>query len=694
MRTEPRKKEGMMRQMVSKSLNCYSIGILALVLACKTPPEVAEPLISEVEELVDAAEENIVESSAIESESTEVEAAETEDLSSSVVEEETSLSRYSEDLNNAIALLTSDDTVEEGLKQLQDIATNVLDVPQVFYNIGVAQLKLGEISAAEDSFLSAIAIDPTFSKAWVNRAVIYERRGDFNMAFDLYSQGLEHSGMDADLIAGQVACLRKMKRYEEAIQYAQNALKKNANNISAYNEIGTVYLEQQNYEKALFILQQAMNRNGGAENALIQSNLGKIYYAEDKTSLAKESFQKAIELDPNLIDAALLLSFIHLDNRAWATAEEVLLNAILLEPNNAAVLNSMGIAKRGLGEIDEAEKLYRQALIFEPNNPEPLLNLAILEADYRNKYEEAYALLNDYVNQGGVNKELVDQWRTEFEKSESAYLKEQKRQEFFERRRMAREESERENALEEERQAALEAEAEAETGETGDDGSENSEGVEDDTSEEAGDDSEESVDDSVDGSDDVEEGAAPSPEGENDDTSEENVDDSVDGSDDTEEAITPDPEVEDGTEDMADPEEEVQIDDSDASEGSWGGEVEDVPVEEMSDETAPVDDVPENEDIEEDGFDSEEPVAPTIDEVNPEEVETDENADVSWGGDSVTACDALDGCDDSNMQCSQVATCLPKGQIGTDGIGESCLDTSECAYGLECLEEICMDGGE
>ena len=112
--------------------------------------------------------------------------------------------------------------------------------------------------------------------------------------------------------------------------------------------------------------------------------------------------------------------------------------ALKLDPSNAALLNAHGVAKRGLGEIDEAERLYKESYQLNPSNPEPLLNLAVLEADYRNEYTKAFELLDRYVNEGGQNTDVVDAWRAEFQESEAAYLKEKKQQELrdlFRRRR-------------------------------------------------------------------------------------------------------------------------------------------------------------------------------------------------------------------------------------------------------------------
>ena len=79
-------------------------------------------------------------------------------------------------------------------------------------------------------------------------------------------------------------------------------------------------------------------------------------------------FEKSLELDPTLIETAMYLSFLQIQNRAWSAASETLESALNYEPSNAALLNAHGIAKRGLGEIDEAERLYKESYQLEPSN--------------------------------------------------------------------------------------------------------------------------------------------------------------------------------------------------------------------------------------------------------------------------------------------------------------------------------------
>jgi len=199
--------------------------ILAFIFACKKPPETAEP---------PPDSSTITVATETESETTaSVDTVEDEDLDSQEPQEPQEVEvegqgepDYSTEINNATAMLDTDESqARMALEELENILKEKDDIPEVHYNIGVAHLKLNDVVAAKQAFVKSTEVDPAFSKSWYNLGVISERDENFQKAFDIYTQGLKHNVKDTDLIAGQIACLRKMGRHDEAIEFAQNALK-------------------------------------------------------------------------------------------------------------------------------------------------------------------------------------------------------------------------------------------------------------------------------------------------------------------------------------------------------------------------------------------------------------------------------------------------------------------------------------
>ena len=68
-----------------------------------------------------------------------------------------------------------------------------------------------------------------------------------------------------------------------------------------YTTLGFLYTLVQNYEAAIFFSQAALEKK--EDFAAAYDNLGQIYYFKDDLDLAREHFDKALELNPNLPDS-------------------------------------------------------------------------------------------------------------------------------------------------------------------------------------------------------------------------------------------------------------------------------------------------------------------------------------------------------------------------------------------------------
>jgi tetratricopeptide (TPR) repeat protein len=360
-------------------------------------------------------------------------------------------------VGEATALLStrSPESATLALAQLKGIQADNADVAEIPYNMGVAYSITGDVANARKSFLRATDIDPTLSASWLNLGILAERDGDLERALQNYRSGLRSAPDDVELVVAQVGALRKLGRYQEAINESKVALARNATNVNAYNNLGLVYLDQGQLEMAQFVYQKALTSIDGADrNALIHANLGRVYLGQKKTASAKVELERAISLDPELVPARMAIAQLHLTNRDYQAAAEALEKAKTIEPKNAAIVNNLAIAYRGLGKYEEAQAAYKQALVLDPSNPEPHLNLAVLLADYLKAYDQALLALEDYRRAGGSNTALATTWNEEILVDKERFEKEKERKKKrddaavkqAERERLAKEHEAREAA--------------------------------------------------------------------------------------------------------------------------------------------------------------------------------------------------------------------------------------------------------
>lgn len=86
--------------------------------------------------------------------------------------------------------------------------------------------------------------------------------------------------------------------------------------------MGVSYLEQGNYP---FALRELLNAEELDPNsAIVQNNLGQVYFLRERMDLASKSFQKAIQLQPDYTEARNNLARVLIEEGKFAAAEKEL----------------------------------------------------------------------------------------------------------------------------------------------------------------------------------------------------------------------------------------------------------------------------------------------------------------------------------------------------------------------------------
>lgn len=238
-----------------------------------------------------------------------------------VVEQEKSLAERVEEAN---ALLVGGRTPEEaraGLEKLKALAEGEPDRAELHYNMGVAYLRLGDLSSGRKAFLRATDLDPKVGDAWYNLGALAEQDGDLDRALRSYQAGLRYAPDNGYLAAGEIGVLRKLRKYPEAEARSKEAIKRNANNIGAYNNLGLVYLDQGKADLAQFVYQRAINVvEGAVDDPLIHCNLGRVFLTQKHKELATVELEAALKIDPKLVSALMVLGELHLQDHNWDAA--------------------------------------------------------------------------------------------------------------------------------------------------------------------------------------------------------------------------------------------------------------------------------------------------------------------------------------------------------------------------------------
>ena len=135
-------------------------------------------------------------------------------------------------------------------------------------------------------------------------------------------------------------------------------------------------------------------------------------FLSGKFNLVIDKTKKILKKNSTQIPFYNLLALSYRETGKLLLAEETLINALKISPNNQSVLVNLGSTYRVLIEFEKSENFLKQALSMNPNNINALVNYANLKRDkneYNDSiqlYEKAYKMNNEdtiiIINLAGV----------------------------------------------------------------------------------------------------------------------------------------------------------------------------------------------------------------------------------------------------------------------------------------------------
>jgi tetratricopeptide (TPR) repeat protein len=316
------------------------------------------------------------------------------------------------------------------------------------YNLGVAKFQLGDYREAIRAFEDCLDADPKLSVAWASIARVHEAAGRSDKALLVWRDAIEADPEDMDIRLGLVAALRAQGRNEDAVAAAKAALSVNNNSLPIYDEMGQAYFALGDLTLAEFVFDKARVVFKEAEqNPPLLTHLALVWQQKKNLPEATYFLEKALAIDGKYIPALISLSRIRMDQHDWAGAVSLLEVAEPLVPEDALLQLDLGVALRGVGRFEDAERHYRRALELAPDDAAPWLNLGILFGDYQKRYPEALTALQKYVDMNGPDAAVAKTYIGDLEKEQKKAEKRKKQEE--ERKAREAERLERQRLLEE-----------------------------------------------------------------------------------------------------------------------------------------------------------------------------------------------------------------------------------------------------
>ncbi|HZO14195.1 MAG TPA: tetratricopeptide repeat protein [Polyangiaceae bacterium] len=255
---------------------------------------------------------------------------------------------------------------------------------QAYYSMGVVQERLGQLSAAAQSYRQAFTIVPKYETAIVAYGLVLAKQNKMADA-DRFLTEQRGKNQRSAAIAAALAEVKSLQNDSVAAQeMAQQALKINPAHAPAMMTIARDHYRNRRLDLSLYALKAVLDGFGqdnpprdrdNAEGHLLRAF---IFAERDQRVLAMESFRKALQLRPDIVVARLRFSTYLLESGGAIEALPILQRTVQYDPQNLDAHLSLGDAYRLTGDFQKAKQEFDWVRTKNANLPEVYYNLGLL----------------------------------------------------------------------------------------------------------------------------------------------------------------------------------------------------------------------------------------------------------------------------------------------------------------------------
>jgi tetratricopeptide (TPR) repeat protein len=299
---------------------------------------------------------------------------------------------------------------ERALERLKDALELDPRLWEAWYDTGYLELQRHHLEDAINALEKAQSIYPAHAATAAALASAYLQAGRTNDAVKQLRGFLDKSpnGKEANALRLQLAnAQRRANRPDDALETLRAVLRNEPRSAAALNALGMVYESRGQHELADLVLRRALDivddhghPSDAKQAAEIWNNLGLVALARQHDQEAFADFDSASRADPTLTVARRNKAMVYLDCGDYAKASEELHAVTRADPGDVEALNALGVAERGRGNFEAAQRAYEKALAADPTGPsaaDALYNLAVLAMDFKKDPEKARARLDEYL---------------------------------------------------------------------------------------------------------------------------------------------------------------------------------------------------------------------------------------------------------------------------------------------------------
>jgi tetratricopeptide (TPR) repeat protein len=186
---------------------------------------------------------------------------------------------------------------------------------------------------------------------------------------------MTRDGSDVKDALKRALSLHSTNMLEEAKTIYRDILAEHPDEANALNLLGVLTAQEGHFDEAIRLIRKALSIS---EHPMFLNNLGTVFLEKKEYERAEELFLQALEKDGGYIDPVINLGKLYHERGEYQRAEERYGSIYDRARTRSDFLFNYGNVKRELEEHDRAKELYDASLAIKGDYFDPLFNLAML----------------------------------------------------------------------------------------------------------------------------------------------------------------------------------------------------------------------------------------------------------------------------------------------------------------------------
>ena len=192
---------------------------------------------------------------------------------------------------------------------------------EIINNLGKSLSAIENYDEAIKMFQRSIDLDNKNYDTYFNLGIIYYNKGELNRSLKNYYKAKQLNNKIDKIYYNAGVVLSKIGKNKDAINFFLETLKINSKHIKALNNIGSQYINNNKYDLAIHYLKESIKLDPSYAKAY--NNIGAAYLQKKDFKTALINFEKAYNLDKNLIISGIQKHFLKRTFCDWSDEEEL-----------------------------------------------------------------------------------------------------------------------------------------------------------------------------------------------------------------------------------------------------------------------------------------------------------------------------------------------------------------------------------